>query len=76
MDQRGGLNRSRFGLLSSRSWMRIAPFFTKKAQDRPQGRNGRAEIRACIRINVKWRICFEWPQGATGPSDVEIVDYH
>jgi proteic killer suppression protein len=30
-----------------------------------------------IRINDRWRICFEWPQGAApGPSHVEIVDYH
>jgi proteic killer suppression protein len=29
-----------------------------------------------IRINAQWRICFEWPQGAAGPSNVEIVDYH
>ena len=29
-----------------------------------------------IRINDQWRICFKWPQGARGPSDVEIVDYH
>lgn len=29
-----------------------------------------------IRINMQWRICFEWPQGAAGPSKVEIVDYH
>ncbi len=29
-----------------------------------------------IRINMQWRICFEWPQGATGPSNVEIVDHH
>lgn len=29
-----------------------------------------------IRINDRWRICFEWPSGATGPSNVEIVDYH
>jgi proteic killer suppression protein len=29
-----------------------------------------------IRINDQWRICFEWPEGATGPSSVEIVDYH
>ena len=29
-----------------------------------------------IRINDQWRICFEWPQGAKGPSNVEIVDYH
>ncbi len=29
-----------------------------------------------IRINRQWRICFEWPAGSKGPSNVEIVDYH
>lgn len=29
-----------------------------------------------IRINDRWRICFEWPEGSLGPTDVEIVDYH
>ncbi len=29
-----------------------------------------------IRVNDQWRICFEWPDGASGPSNVEIVDYH
>ena len=29
-----------------------------------------------IRINDQWRICFEWPDKALGPSNVEIVDYH
>jgi toxin HigB-1 len=29
-----------------------------------------------IRINRQWRICFEWPVGARGPNNVEIVDYH
>jgi len=29
-----------------------------------------------VRINDQWRICFEWPKGAPGPSNVEIVDYH
>jgi proteic killer suppression protein len=28
-----------------------------------------------IRVNDKWRICFEWPKGDPGPSNVEIVDY-
>lgn len=27
-----------------------------------------------IRINDQWRVCFVWT--ATGPKDVEIVDYH
>lgn len=29
-----------------------------------------------IRVNEQWRICFEWPRGARGPSNIEIVDYH
>jgi toxin HigB-1 len=29
-----------------------------------------------IRINDQWRVCFEWPDRAPGPSNVEIVDYH
>jgi len=29
-----------------------------------------------IRVNEQWRLCFEWPDGASGPSNVEIVDYH
>ncbi len=32
--------------------------------------------RFSIRINAQWRICFVWPRGARGPSNVEIVDYH
>ena len=27
-----------------------------------------------IRINNQWRVCFRWT--ASGPEDVEIVDYH
>ena len=27
-----------------------------------------------IRINDQWRICFRWTD--SGPTDVEIVDYH
>lgn len=29
-----------------------------------------------IRINIRWRICFRWLAEQSGPSDVEIVDYH
>lgn len=29
-----------------------------------------------IRINDQWRVCFEWPNGSPGPTQVEIVDYH
>jgi toxin HigB-1 len=27
-----------------------------------------------VRINGQWRVCFVWT--ASGPQDVEIVDYH
>jgi toxin HigB-1 len=29
-----------------------------------------------VRINDQWRICFEWPEGSSGPENVTIVDYH
>ena len=29
-----------------------------------------------IRVNDRWRVCFEWPKGYSGPILVEIVDYH
>jgi proteic killer suppression protein len=29
-----------------------------------------------IRINDQWRVCFEWPGGSFGPTNVEVVDYH
>jgi len=29
-----------------------------------------------IRINDQWRVCFEWSGGSSGPTNVEIVDYH
>ena len=29
-----------------------------------------------IRINDQWRICFQWPEKSSGPTNVEIVDYH
>lgn len=37
---------------------------------------GDREGQYSIRINMQWRICFEWPDGQSGPSNVEIVDYH
>lgn len=37
---------------------------------------GDREGQFSIRINDRWRICFEWPEHALGPSNVEIVDYH
>ena len=37
---------------------------------------GHREGQFSIRVNLQWRICFEWPASASGPLNVEIVDYH
>ncbi len=29
-----------------------------------------------IRINQQWRVCFEWPDEADRPFNIEICDYH
>ena len=36
--------------------------------------SGDRKGRYSIRINVRWRICFEWPDNDV--YNVEIVDYH
>ncbi len=38
--------------------------------------HGDREGQYSIRINDQWRICFEWPEDAAGPVNVEIVEYH
>jgi len=37
---------------------------------------GKRKGQYSIRINDQWRVCFEWPDKSSGPSNVEIVDYH
>ncbi len=37
---------------------------------------GKRKGQYSIRINDQWRLCFEWPDRAPGPTNVEIVDYH
>jgi toxin HigB-1 len=29
-----------------------------------------------IRINQKWRVCFEWPDGHDKPFNIEVTNYH
>lgn len=41
-----------------------------------EGLKGDRRGQYSIRIDVQWRICFEWPDGQSGPSNVEIVDDH
>ena len=44
--------------------------------NRLEGLKGNRAGQYSIRVNQQWRICFEWPDGQAGPSEVEIVDYH
>jgi toxin HigB-1 len=39
-----------------------------------EGLHGDRKGQCSIRINNKWRICFEWIDNE--PHNVEIVDYH
>ena len=41
-----------------------------------EGLKGDRKGQYSIRINMQWRICLEWPAGQSGPSNVEIVEYH
>ena len=41
-----------------------------------EGMKGYRKGQHNIRINMQWRICFEWPERQSGASNVEIVDYH
>jgi proteic killer suppression protein len=42
--------------------------------NRLEGLSGSRQGQYSIRINNQWRVCFRWQ--ASGPYDVEIVDYH
>ncbi len=44
--------------------------------NRLEALRGNRQGQYSIRINVQWRVCFEWPKEEPGPSNVEIVDYH
>jgi proteic killer suppression protein len=42
--------------------------------NRLEALKGRRKGQYSIRVNSQWRICFVWT--ASGPTQVEIVDYH
>ena len=44
--------------------------------NRLEALKGRRKGQWSIQINDQWRICFEWPEGSPGPTNVEIVDCH
>lgn len=49
----------------------IASFGDKRTRDFADSKG-----QYSIRINDQWRVCFEWPKGSRGPTNVTIVDYH
>ncbi len=48
--------------------------------DRPgnhrQVLKGKRKGQLSNRINDQWKLCFKWPEDSSGPTNVEIVDYH
>ena len=44
--------------------------------NRLEALHGKRAGQFSVRINQQWRICFKWPHGTNGPSDIEIGDYH
>ena len=42
--------------------------------NRLEALGGDRQGQCSIRINRRWRVCFEWREN--GPHNVEIVDYH
>jgi proteic killer suppression protein len=49
----------------------VASFPGHRLEKLKGGRRGQWSVR----INDQWRVCFSWPDGAAGPSNIEIVDY-
>jgi plasmid maintenance system killer protein len=57
-------------------WRRRRADLAALPGNRLEALKGSRQGQYSIRINDQWRICFEWPSGASGPINVEIVDYH
>jgi toxin HigB-1 len=49
-------------------------FLKSPPGNRLEALDGDRKSQYSIRINDQWRICFRWT--ASGPENVEIVDYH
>ena len=48
----------------------------KLPSNRLEALGGSRKGQYSIRINAQWRVCFEWPENAEHPFNIEIVDYH
>jgi proteic killer suppression protein len=59
-------------LEAARSLRDLAQLRSNRLEDLSGDRKGQYSIR----INSRWRLCFESPQGTDCPENVEIVDYH
>ncbi len=38
--------------------------------------NSRRKGQWGIRASARWRVCFKWPGGSAGPTEVEIEENH
>ena len=47
---------------------------TRLQSNRFEALSGDRKGQFSIRINLQWRVCFEWLED--GPHNVEITDYH
>jgi proteic killer suppression protein len=47
---------------------------TRLQSNRFEALSGDRKGQVSIRINMQWRVCFEWLED--GPHNVEITDYH
>ncbi|HMF06350.1 MAG TPA: type II toxin-antitoxin system RelE/ParE family toxin [Methylocella sp.] len=46
------------------------------AGNRLEALKGKRKSQYSIRVNDRWWICFEWPEGSQGTVNVEFADYH
>ena len=44
--------------------------------NRFEARGGDRQGQFSVRINQRWRVCFEWPDDHDRPFNIEITDYH
>ncbi|MBU1289639.1 type II toxin-antitoxin system RelE/ParE family toxin [Patescibacteria group bacterium] len=73
-----GFSRSIQRVAMRKLWIIDAAMFLNDLRIPPSNHleklSGKRKKQHSIRINKKWRICFEWRQGDA--YNVEIIDYH
>jgi toxin HigB-1 len=60
--------------LEQLDWSAVLADLDVPPGNRLEALKGQRKGQHSIRINDQWRVCFVWT--ASGPTQVEIVDYH